>query len=204
MKKFVELFSGSNRLTDMLRSRGYEGVSIDWDHKTKADYHIDIGSIDYDGLCKLVGFEPGFIWASPDCTTYSIAQHVHREPDLVSLSPYGRVCDAYNANLWLNILGRCHCPYIVENPRGFYRKMSFVNSPFMLTVCYGDYGTPYPKPTDYFYNDFSFKSYIKEPRSYKGTDRLSNARHGCLGRSFVPEDLLNTLCDYIGSVLDDE
>jgi site-specific DNA-cytosine methylase len=73
---------------------------------------------------------PDVIWASPDCTTYSIAaiSHHRRKIDgnLDPVSEYAEVCDKVNKHMLKLISELDPKYYFIENPRGGFRKMSFI------------------------------------------------------------------------------
>ena len=97
------------------------------------------------------------VWASPDCTTYSIATHRHRTlaGGLVPKTDYAAECDRTNLHLWSLIdelirLGTKY--YFVENPMGRMRHMSFVSNRPRFTTDYCAYGAPVRKRTDIWSN----------------------------------------------------
>ena len=75
--------------------------------------------------------QPDVIWASPDCTSYSIAaisHHRAKEEDgnLAPKSDYAKFCDKVNQHmLWL-IEELKPKYYFIENPRGGMRNMNFM------------------------------------------------------------------------------
>ena len=70
MPRALDLFAGTHSFTKVAQDLGYEVISLDCDPKSGATITADILEFDY----KI--WPPGhfdFIWASPPCTTFSIA-----------------------------------------------------------------------------------------------------------------------------------
>jgi len=96
------------------------------------------------------------IWASPDCTTYTIAAISHHRNSTEPKSEYAKKCDRVNENvlkliqyfLFINPAMK----FFIENPRGMFRKMPFVKGLNRKTVTYCSYGDDRMKPTDIFTN----------------------------------------------------
>lgn len=79
--KVLELFSGSGRISKECKNIGMFAITCDYDPRYGADLKLDISNIktEWAKYLEVLGREPDVIWASPDCTTYSIAQHgIHR------------------------------------------------------------------------------------------------------------------------------
>ena len=72
MPKASFLCSGTGSVGDPFREGGWEVTDVDWDGRFGAEIQTDITTWDYKAM-----FEPGefdVVWASPDCTQYSIAR----------------------------------------------------------------------------------------------------------------------------------
>lgn len=67
--KVLELFAGSRSVGKACEELGYKVFSVDWEGFKGIDLKIDIGNL----KIKDLPFIPDIVWASPDCTTYSIA-----------------------------------------------------------------------------------------------------------------------------------
>jgi len=75
----LELFAGSRSVGNEAEKQGFNVFSVDWTAYDKIDLTIDIGKLKKED----VPFIPDVIWASPDCTTYSIAAcSKHRTKDI--------------------------------------------------------------------------------------------------------------------------
>lgn len=77
--KVLELFAGTRCIGQAFEEKGYEVFSVEWDTKHKnIDLYTDIGHLTADVILEKFG-RPDIIWASPDCTTYSVAAISHHE-----------------------------------------------------------------------------------------------------------------------------
>lgn len=203
--KVLELFAGTRSIGKSFEKRGHEVFSIEWDKNFEnINLYEDINNVTSDNIIKLFG-KPDVIWASPDCTTYSIAgiSH-HRRKDnngnLTPISDYAKFCDKTNKHV-LELIKELNPKYFfIENPRGGLRKMDFMQGIPRHTVTYCQYGDSRMKPTDIWTNhpNPNFKPMCKNgdkchesaPRGSKtGTQGLKGAK----ARSVIPEKL----CDHI-------
>lgn len=118
-----------------------------------------------------VPFVPDFVWASPDCTTYSIAAvSSHRRNRTEPVSDYAIKCDNVNQH-WISLIKKWleinpNMVFFIENPRGMLRHMSFMQEFNRHTVWYCKYGDDRAKPTDIWTNS---KNWIprEECHNYK-------------------------------------
>ena len=72
MPKALFLCSGTGSVGEPFREGGWDVTDVDWDNRFGAEIVEDITKWDYKAM-----FEPGefdVVWASPDCTQYSIAR----------------------------------------------------------------------------------------------------------------------------------
>ena len=155
------------------------------------------------------------IWASPDCTTYSIAaisHHRRKEEDgnLAPVSDYAKFCDAVNHHV-LDLIKELNPKFFfIENPRGGLRKMRFMRDLPRYTVTYCQYGDTRMKPTDIFTNhpNPKFKPpckngspcHIAAPRGSKtGTQGLKNA----MERAMYPKAFCEHIVTISEEVVDD-
>ena len=83
---------------------GHEVFSVEWDQRfDNINLYADIGKVTADDILREFG-RPDVIWASPDCTTYSIAaisHHRRKEEDgnLAPVSEYAKFCDSVNTHV---------------------------------------------------------------------------------------------------------
>lgn len=65
----LELFAGSRSIGVVAQESGLNVFSVDWQNFDGIDLAIDIEELQLND----VPFIPDMVWASPDCTTYTIA-----------------------------------------------------------------------------------------------------------------------------------
>lgn len=165
--KLLELFAGSRSIGSEAERQGFEVFSVDWTAYDKIDLTIDIGQLKKEDI----PFVPDVIWASPDCTTYSIAAcGTHRNKDRSAKSEYAKECDETNQH-WMNVIAEWmdinpDLIFFIENPRGILRHMEFMDYLPRHTVWYCQYGDDRAKPTDIWTNS---KTWIPRPmcKNYK-------------------------------------
>jgi site-specific DNA-cytosine methylase len=187
---------------------------VEWDKKFKnINLYADIGTITAEQILKEFG-RPDIIWASPDCTTFSIAaisHHRKRDPITGNLDPvseYAKFCDKVDKNVLQLIRELKPKYYFIENPRGGMRKMIWMRELPRYTVTYCQYESDKPaserrmKPTDIWTNHENpqFKPMCKNgdscharaPRGSKtGTQGLKNS----MERSVIPRELCEHIVD---------
>ena len=210
--KVLELFAGTRCIGKAFEKKNHEVFSIEWDKKHKdIDWYTDIGTIDVIDIISRFGI-PDVIWASPDCTSYSVAGISHHRVkeengNLKPISEYAKFCDEVNKHVidLINEL-QCYNPnliYFIENPRGGLRKMDFMKGLPRYTVTYCQYGDNRMKPTDIWTN---YKNPNFKPMCHNGDKCHQSAPRGSktgtqgikgkVKRSLIPEEL----CDYIVSL----
>lgn len=155
--KVLELFCGTKSISNAFKERGHEVYTVDWDKKFSPSLCADIGKLTAEDIINLCGGVPNVIWASPDCTTYSVAAiSYHRRRDrtgnLLPVTEYAKTCDEYNKHLIELIKELSPRYWFIENPRAGMRKMQFVQGLPRYTVTYCQYGDFRMKPTDIWTN----------------------------------------------------
>lgn len=155
--KVLELFSGTGVLSAASRERGHRTLTVDWDESNKPDLKADIGTPTADDIVRLFG-RPDIVWASPDCTTYSVMCISRHRDGIKPKSDYAARCDRVNAHVCDLIRELKPKAWFVENPVGMLRKMPFIlklmedTGGRRHTVTYCQYGERRQKPTDIFTN----------------------------------------------------
>ena len=206
--KILELFAGTRSIGKAFENRGHEVFSVDWD-KNLPGMHLytDISNLTAEYIIEHFG-RPDVIWASPDCTTFSIAaisHHRHKNPETGFLEPvseYAEFCDRLDQHVMQLIEELSPMFWFVENPRGGMRKTAWMQGLPRYTVTYCQYGDNRMKPTDIWTNhpDPQFKPMCKNgdachekaPRgSRTGTQGLKGAKE----RSRIPQALCNHIVD---------
>ena len=185
----LDLFCGTKSISNAFLKRGHSAYTVDWDAQFNPSLVADIGTLNVEDIIKLCGRVPDVIWASPDCTTYSVAaisRHRKKQGNmLVPISEYAKKCDEINRHLIMLIQELNPKYYFIENPVGALRKMDFMQGIPRYTVTYCQYGERRQKPTDIWTNhpNPEFKQPCKRgspchdaaPRGAKtGTQSLKN------------------------------
>ena len=209
----LELFAGTRSISKAFEKRGHKTYSIEWDKQFEnIDIYDDINNITTEKILKLCKGKPDVIWASPDCSTYSIAgisHHRKKNAETGNLDPkseYAKFCDKTNKHVLDLIQEIKPRYYFIENPRGGLRKMEFMKGLYRYTVTYCQYGDKRMKPTDIWTNHHNpkFKKpckngdtcHEKAPRgSRTGTQGLKGAKE----RAVIPEQL----CNYIVEICEE-
>lgn len=155
--KVLELFAGTRSIGKAFEARGHEVFSIEWDERFEnIDLYADVMTITAADIIGRFG-KPDVIWASPDCTTYSVAaisKHRRKEPNgnLRPVTEYAKFCDTVNAHVVGLIKELEPRFWFIENPVGGLRKMDFMQDLPRYTVTYCQYGERRQKPTDIWTN----------------------------------------------------
>ena len=190
--KVLELFAGTRSIGKAFEEHGHEVFSVEWNKDFEnIDLYADIGQITAQDIIEKFG-HPDVIWASPDCTSYSvsaISRHRRKNKETGSLDPisdYAKFCDTVNKHVVELIKELNPKYYFIENPRGGLRKMDFMQGLPRYTVTYCKYGDERMKPTDIWTNhpDPKFKPpckngdpcHVSAPRGAQtGTQGLKNS-----------------------------
>lgn len=206
--KILELFAGTRSIGKAFEARGHEVYSVEWDKDFEnIDLYKDIGQLTAEEVLKNFG-HPDVIWASPDCTTFSvmaISYHRRKNPKTGSLDPiteYAQFCDNVDRHVLALIQELKPAFWFIENPRGGMRKMEWMQGLPRYTVTYCKYGETRMKPTDIWTNhpDPQFIPPCKNgdpchesaPRGSKtGTQKIQGSKN----RSVIPAQLCEHIVD---------
>lgn len=206
--KVLELFRGTGGISEAFRKRGNETYTVDWDKKLKGiDLYADIGKLTASEIIEKFG-HPDVIWASPDCTTFSVIRiGKHRKKnyetgELEPVSEYAKFCDEVDSHVVELIKELNPKYYFIENPRGGLRKMKYMEGLPRYTVTYCKYGETRMKPTDIWTNhpDPKFIPPCKNgdpchERSPRGSRTGTKSIRTALGRAKIPEKLCEHIVD---------
>jgi hypothetical protein len=157
MMLILELFSGTECISDAFRSRGHRCYTVDWDRQFPSSLHIDITKLTADMI--LCGFgRPDVIWAGCDCTTFSVASigfHRMQDPATGVLLPKTEAAakaDEVNRHTLQLIRDLTPRLWFIENPMGGLRKMDYMQGLPRHLITYCQYGFPSRKATDIWTN----------------------------------------------------
>jgi hypothetical protein len=202
--KVLELFAGTRSIGKAFEKHGHEVYSVEWSKDFEnIDWYEDIGKITAQDILDRFG-RPDVIWASPDCTSYSLAaisHHRRKEPDgnLAPMTEYAKFCDNVNSHV-IELIKELNPTYFfIENPRGGLCNMWFMRDIPKHLVTYCQYGYTYMKPTHIFtnYPNPEFKHCKNGDPCHESAPRGSrNGVQGVKGaaeRSRIPDKL----CEYV-------
>ena len=216
--KVLELFAGERCISKAFEAKGHETFTVEWDKSHEGiSLYADISKLTAQEILDKFG-RPDVVWASPECTTYSVAgiSH-HRKKNPVTgvpepISEYAKFCDECDQHV-LELIKELNPKfYFIENPRGAMRKMPWMQDLPRYTVTYCQYTKDLPleqrrmKPTDIWTNhpDPKFKPackngdpcHVPAPRgSQTGTQGIKGARD----RSLIPKEL----CEHIVEICEE-
>lgn len=165
----LELFAGTRSISKAFERRGSVAYTVEWDTRFKGiSLYEDVAKLTKERILELCNGKPDVIWASPDCTTYSLAGISHHRKKvgerLVPISEYAMQCDQTNKHV-IELIKQIQPKYFfIENPKGGFRKMDFIQGIPRYTVTYCQYGEKRMKPTDIWTNHPN--PHFKEPCRY--------------------------------------
>lgn len=215
-KNLLELFAGSRSVGRVGEEKDMNVFSVDWEAYDGINLSIDIGDLKKED----VPFIPDIIWASPDCTSYSIsAVSHHRKDRTIPISDYAKKCDIVNQHFislikeWQEI--NPDMVFFIENPRGMLRHMPWMQEFKRHTVWYCKYGDDRAKPTDIWTNS---ETWVPRPmcKNYKydaegnivdrhchhesarrGAKTGTQGKKGSYERSRIPNELCHEILDSV-------
>ncbi len=215
-RKLLELFAGSRSVGKEAEKQGLEVFSVDWTDYENINLTIDIGELKKEDI----PFVPDVVWASPDCTTYSIAAcSTHRTNTKEPKSEYAVKCDNVNQH-WIGLIKEWllinpNLVFFIENPRGILRHMDWMQGFKRHTVWYCQYGDDRAKPTDIWTNSRTWKprpmcrnyKYDKDGNiinrhchhesARRGAKTGTQGKKGSYERSIIPNELCKEIIESV-------
>lgn len=167
--KVLELFAGTRSIGKAFEKKGHRVFSVEWDKKhPDIDLYADIGKLESSEVIEKFG-RPDVVWASPDCSSYSLAAISHHRNGIEPKTEYAKFCDAVNSHLMDLIEELDPRFYFIENPVGMMKNMPWLKTflertngrEFRITYCKysdewqdaeGNWHKPRKKPTNIFTN----------------------------------------------------
>ena len=180
MLKVLELFAGSRSIGKVADELGYKCFSVDHKPFDGIDLVKDIEHLTRFDIINNFGV-PDIIWASPPCTTYSLAgiSHHRHEGTLKPKTEFAKKSDSLLIST-MSLISSFDCKYYVENPRATMRKMPVMRGVPRITVWYCQYNDIAPviaKPTDIFSNNIW--NPLFNPIGWKPRAECWNGRKNC-------------------------
>jgi hypothetical protein len=203
----IELFSGSKRMASAFEAKGFRTITIDNQADLTPDIVTDILALKASDITKE---RPSVIWASPPCTTFSIASFGHHWAE--NYTPKTEECRiALKLVAHVLTLIRDLDPeyFFIENPMGMMRKLPAMQ-PYekyrkLTTFC--QYGEPRMKPTDIWTNaPINFPKCkngdLCHPRTPRGCKTVgTQAMKGAYERAALPEGLCELVANSCSTFL---
>ena len=194
----LELFAGHRCIGIEAEKLNFNVFSVDWKPYKNINLVKDIEFLQADEI----PFIPDVIWASPDCTTYSIAQAGYHRKGQKPLTEYAVKSDRINIKLWelIDFYSKLNpdLTYFIENPMGLMRKMDFTLFKQKTTIWYCRYGDFRAKPTDIWTNSIKWKprppcsnnnKFCQHERCPRSSDNTGTIKLKKEARSYIPEQL---------------
>jgi len=188
--KLLELFSGTESISKVFRSHGWDCFTVEHNAKFNPSWCGDI--LEFKTKEKY-----DVIWASPPCTCFSVASIGSSWCGNYSPKRVETALGMAYVLKTLEIIKQVNPKYwFIENPRGVLRKMGFMEELPRHTVTYCQYGDDRMKPTDIWTNCDKWiprpmckngdSCHVSAPRGARtGTQGLK----GNMERSIIPEEL---------------
>ena len=218
--KVLELFSGTECISNAFRARGHECFTIDWDEQFPSSWHTDISKVTAQDILDRFGI-PDVTWIAPNCKTYSLAaisKHRVKNTETGNLDPVSKDAkesDECNIHV-LELLEELrklnpNLLFYIENPRACLQNMTWMKpyDKYKHLITYCKYSTDLPleerrmKPTNIWTNNPNPKfeppckngsdCHVAAPRGSKtGTQGMKGHRE----RSMYPKQL----CEHIVNI----
>ena len=207
-----DFFAGTGSATKAFEDAGHTIIRVELDEYFEAEER-DILSLTAETLIAKYG-QPDFIWASPPCTTFSVASIRHywsyidgKAMPKNEKTLHGIAIVAHTVAL-IQTLNPTY-GWLMENPRGMLRKQSVVSELNRRTITYCQYGDFRMKPTDLWGEVPGWIS--REPckagmtchnSAKRGSDTGSQGiggggKRGAMLRSMIPYELGKEILDAI-------
>ena len=166
--KVLELFAGSRSFSKVAEEFGYETYTTDIEPFEKINQVCSIFDFNIDKMLDEFG-APDIIWASPPCTTFSVASIGHHWKG----GNRAYIPKTKEAEIGIKIIEKTNWLikmlnpkyFYIENPRGLLRKLPVITKENYIrhTIWYCQYHNPKKdkvkraKPTDIWTNDYKWK-----------------------------------------------
>ena len=199
-----DFFAGTGSSTKAFEDAGHTIISFELNPKQIATENVDILDLDAQELLAKYG-RPDFIWASPPCTTFSVAScpiYWHYLDGVLTPKDdrvFKGIAMVEKAIMLIDEL-KPRFGWVIENPRGMLRKMEMMETLPRRTITYCQYGDFRMKPTDLWgiVPGWQERPMCKpgqncHENSPRGTS-TGNQRLSRVQRSMIPYDLGKEIC----------
>ena len=219
--KVLELFAGSRSFSKVSEEFNYKTYTTDIEPFERIDQVCNIFKFDIDKMLNEFG-KPDIIWASPPCTTFSVASiSTHWTGGKRAYIPKTKEAEMGIQIIeeTIQIIDMLKPKYFyIENPRGLLRKMPIITQEKYIrnTVWYCQYGDTRAKPTDLWTNINEGNVFINQgwiPKTCHRQDKIRDCHHeisprgdktsgtqgltGSYNRSIVPRELCKELLNVL-------
>lgn len=148
--RVLDLFAGSCSLRSALVDLPVEVFAVDLKPFPGIDLQVDVEYF----MLEDLPWVPDLVWASPPCTSYSIAGIRHHRDGYKARSAFAVKSDRLVDRV-LAVVKDLGSDYVIENPRAMLRKLPAMQDLNRRTVTYCSYGDRRMKPTDLWSNMWS-------------------------------------------------
>jgi hypothetical protein len=142
-----DFYSGTGSSTQAFKDAGHTVIKIELDEYFDADER-DILTLTADILISKYG-RPQFIWASPPCTSFSVASIGHHWTEDKRPKTTQALESLKLVEFTLKLIKALQpAAWLMENPRGMLRKQEIMKGLTHRQITYCSYGDTRMKPTD--------------------------------------------------------
>lgn len=201
-----DFFAGTGSATKAFEDRGHTVIKVELLERYEANER-DVLALNAAEMVAKYG-QPDFIWASPPCTTFSVAScpiYWHYVDGVLTPRDdrvYHGIAMVKKAISLIDEI-KPKLGWIIENPRGMLRKQDFMQPLPRRTITYCQYGDFRMKPTDLWgiVPGWEARPMCKagatcHENSPRGTN-TGNQRLSKTARSMIPYELGNEICQQL-------
>ena len=201
-----DFFAGTGSATKAFEDRGHTIIKVELLERFEANER-DVLAINAAEMVAKYG-HPDFIWASPPCTTFSVAScpiYWHYVDGVLTPKDNRVFHGIAMVKKAISLIDEIKpkLGWIIENPRGMLRKLDFMQPLPRRTITYCQYGDFRMKPTDLWgvVPGWEARPMCKagascHENSPRGTN-TGNQRLSKVARSMIPYSLGNEICEHL-------
>jgi site-specific DNA-cytosine methylase len=204
--KLLELYSGRGVVSAAFRRKGFAAFEIDNRRRKgicEPTLRADMLSVRADDIIDVFG-QPGVIWCSIPCTTFSYGAGNRHYFNGKPYSPQAAEALQLLVHTLELIADICPGLYFIENPVGHLRHNEFLqdwlieNGGVTKRITYSSYGADTIKPTNIFTNAVKWdpRPADKYGKGQKNPSGVSLTDIPLTQRQAVPDQLADELAEY--------